>query len=160
MLRMFSEANPPKKARTLAEHLKKAIEQKYILASTVTKWMSWIGQTGITRAKTLIEYLDKQDDKTDEILAREMILNLRHYRKGSHFEDSKNLRVLVANEMCRYMGVDMNDLRIELSDEIANHLTPHGLMKDSRYIETDVALKMLIAKINKQSAPRPSMAIK
>jgi hypothetical protein len=161
MFRMFDINEQSKRADTLAMHLIAKIEEEYIQAATAVKWINWIGQRGIARANALKHCLLDQKLRgiTDAALASDMIDKLRLFREGSYFEESKNLRALVANEMCRYMGVDMNALRIAVSNETTNRITSRGLTQDPRHIEAEVAAIMLKAKINQQPASRPGVSI-
>lgn len=161
MFRMFNKKEQRIPAESLAKHLKEKIEEDYIRASTLTKWVDWIGQAGLERARALVDYLVQQQDKgiSDADLANDLIGKMYFYKKGSPFENSKNLRVLVVNEMCRYMQVDMNALRIAVSDETTNRMTPRGLLQDPKHIEAEVAVTMLKDKISQQSVSRPGVAI-
>ncbi len=106
--RLYTLFAPKAPRSTLREQLIANIQNDYINAWAIKKWVDWIGQTGIKRAKDYITWLNSSEVNglNDYELASLILKSFEDKAEASavSLAGSKNLRMLVACETYAYLN--------------------------------------------------------
>lgn len=163
LYRLLKSEEPEKKLQkpTLGEFLIAKIQKEYLNIPFYKKKYLRIGREGIERANYYLNYLGKADS-TEWLLFDEVLLDLKQSYGEGKLSTSKNLRVILAEGLCEYMGISKKNLNQKTSQKLsifpgANVGVTYDLLKVNTAIELirEKRRQMIDLSLDKPSVNKP-----